>query len=96
MLLPGLAGAEDAGILMLSNTEERSFLLAAMVSTIEVIIRIKAKRAVNLLIALKAVGLANKLSAPDAPKIPAAEPFPLCKRTIAMVFKKSEHKLYAS
>lgn len=79
--LPGTAGAVAAGTFTESNTETDDFLLEAIVSTTEVHIKIRAKIAVNLLIALKAVGLANKLSAPDAPKIPAAEPLPLCKRT---------------
>lgn len=52
-----------------------------MVSVMDVHIKTSAKMAVNLLMALKAVGLANKLSAPDAPKMPAAEPLPLCKST---------------
>ena len=75
-----LAGA-DAGMETLSITDEDAFLLEAIVKIIEVAISTAAKIAVNLLTALKAVGLANKLSAPDAPKIPAAEPFPLCNST---------------
>lgn len=78
--LPVLAGA-DAGISTLSNTEDEAFLLEAIVSTIDVAISTAAKIAVNLFTALNAVGLANKLSAPEAPKIPAAEPFPLCNNT---------------
>ena len=66
---------------MLSITEADDFLLEAIVNVRDVHIKIRAKIAVNLLMALKAVGLANRLSAPDAPKIPAAEPLPLCKRT---------------
>ena len=65
----------------MSNTEADDFLLEEIVKMMDVHIRINAKMAVNLLIALKAVGLANKLSAPEAPKIPAAEPFPLCNST---------------
>ena len=65
----------------MSNTEADDFLLEEIVKMMDVHIRTNAKMAVNLLIALKAVGLANKLSAPEAPKIPAAEPFPLCNST---------------
>ena len=75
--LPGVVVAAAAGILTESNTETDERLLEAMVKMTEVHIRISARTAVNLLMALKAVGLAKRLSAPDAPKIPAAEPLPL-------------------
>lgn len=55
-------------------------MLEAMVSKIDVQNSTTAKKAVNLLMKLNAVGLAKILSAPDAPKIPAAEPLPLCNR----------------
>lgn len=78
----GSAGAvAAAGICTLSVTEEEAFLLVAIVSKIDVQNNKTAKAAVSLLIKLKAVGLAKILSAPEAPKMPAAEPFPLCKRT---------------
>ena len=64
-----------------SNTDSEDFLLEAIVKIMEVHISTAAKIAVNLLTALNAVGLANKLSAPEAPKIPAAEPLPLCNNT---------------
>ena len=79
--LLGVAGA-DAGMATLSSTEDARCLLEAMVKAIEVHIITIASAAVNLLMALKAVGLANKLSAPEAPKMPAAEPLPLCNKTI--------------
>ena len=80
LYFPALAGA-DAGIDTLSITDEDAFLLEIIVNTMDVAISTAAKIAVNLFTALNAVGLANKLSAPDAPKIPAAEPFPLCNKT---------------
>lgn len=82
--MPASAGAAAAGILTESNTDSEDFLLEAIVKITEVHINTNAKIAVNLLTALKAVGLANKLSAPDAPKIPAAEPLPLCNSTNKM------------
>ena len=77
--MAGAVGA--AGKFTLSNTEPEDLRLEAIVSKIDVQNKVIAKAAVNLLIALKAVGLAKILSAPEAPKIPAAEPFPLCNKT---------------
>ena len=77
-----MAGAvAAAGICTRSITDEEAFLLEAIVSAIEVQNNSTAKAAVSLLIKLKAVGLAKMLSAPEAPKIPAAEPFPLWSKT---------------
>ena len=70
-----------AGNCTLSVTEEEASLLVDIVSKMDVQNNTTAKAAVNLLTKLNAVGLAKILSAPEAPNMPAAEPFPLCKRT---------------
>jgi hypothetical protein len=64
----------------LSTTEDIPRLAVITVKEIEVQKIITATTAVNLLRKLKAVGPAKRLSAPPAlpPKMPAADPFPLC------------------